>query len=274
VVLVSIDKKRIEDSYDNQAETYQGWKGYAKLLLRDIKVPDNPICLDIGCGDGLTTFGLYEFYDMKGEIHGVDISQKMIDKANDTQKKIGYDKIRFIKGDAESLDYPDNMFDVVISSFTFQFLPDKLKALREMYRVLKPSGCMALFFPAGKGFQEFQIECFNLFRMIMKKYPGFTRLRDVLAEYDEMHLSLEEFQKMIVGVGFTGLDFFGKHRVEYFDFKEYFSLNPYPVDLMFAVPFEFRDRVKEEIFSEVERSSDLKRFKLTRYFIQGTAKKP
>ena len=44
------------------------------------------------------------------------------------------------KGDAENLEYPDSMFDVVISNMSFQFLPDKQRALKEMYRVLKPGG--------------------------------------------------------------------------------------------------------------------------------------
>ncbi len=271
MILVSIDKKRIEESYDLHAENYQGWKEAAKILLRDIKIPINPTGLDIGCGDGLTTIGLYEYCNKQGQIYGVDISQKMIDKAHEMQRQLGYDSIRFSKGDAESLDFPSNMFDVLISTFTFQFFPDKLKALREMHRVLKPGGYLGLFFPAGKDFQK---ESLELLRIVAKRHPKFIEVNSVLKEYEEMHVTLEEFQDMLKEVKLTILDIFGKYRINYVNPAKYLTENPYPLDLFYAIPVEFKEHMKNEVLDEMVRLSDTRGFKLTFYFIQGLAQKP
>jgi ubiquinone/menaquinone biosynthesis C-methylase UbiE len=270
---LSIDKKRIEESYDLQAENYRGWREAAKQLLRDIKIPDNPTGLDIGSGDGQTTIGLYEHYNKQGTIYGVDLSQKMVDKANEAKKKLGYDSIQFIKGDAESLDFPNNMFDVVISTFTFQFFPDKLKALREMHRVLKPGGYLGLFFPAN-ACSGFQHESLELFKMVAERNPKYSGVCSVLREYGGMHVSLEEFHDMLREVGFAGLDVFGKHRIYYLDPVKYLAENAYPVDLFYSVPIEFREGMRAEVLDEMVKRCDPRGFKLTFYFIQGLVQKP
>ena len=138
-----ISKKRIEETYNLQAENYKGSRQVAKLLLRDMQIPPNPTGLGIGCGDGVTTFELYDQCGKQGKVIGVDISQKMVEKAFENGRRLGYEDVRFMKMDAESLDFPDNMFDIVMSLFTFQFLPDKLKGFKGNVQSLearRPSG--------------------------------------------------------------------------------------------------------------------------------------
>jgi ubiquinone/menaquinone biosynthesis C-methylase UbiE len=266
-----INKKHIEESYDEQAESYKTIQGMVKSLLRDIDFPLNPTCLDIGCGDGVTTFELYEKCNHHGQIYGVDISKKMIEKASENKIKLGCKEVSFLKGDAESLDFPDDMFDVVMSLNTFQFLPNKLLALKEMYRVLKPEGLLVLQHPAGK---EFYKELYDLFWMIGERHREFNRLRDVLVEYSEMHDTLEEFLDRVYSVGFTDLSFFGMHRVFYKNPRTVSFSCPYPVDWLLSVPKESRDQVKAEVINEMEKLSGSYGFKLTHYQIQGSAKKP
>lgn len=271
VINVHINKKRIEESYNFQAENYRGSKQIAELLLRDMQIPSNPIGLDIGCGDGVTTFALYENCNKQGQIYGLDISQRMVEKASENKRKLGYNDINFIKGDAESLNFPDNMFDVVISLYTFQFFPDKLKALKEMYRVLRPGGRLGLYFPAGK---EFQREIFEIFKKIEKRHLELCQLNHVMKEYGEMHIKLEEFQDLLGFVGFTGLDVLGRHRIYYVNPKNHLEQNPYPVDLLLTIPIEFREQIKNEVNNEMDGLSDHRGFKLTFYNIQAYAQRP
>ncbi len=101
---------------------------------------DNYI-LDLGCGAGRTTFGLYKLGYKN--IIGVDIAENLVDYA----KKYSNDKnirIDFEVGDATQLRFADNTFDAVIFSYNgMQCIPgeeNRKKVLKEVYRVLKPNG--------------------------------------------------------------------------------------------------------------------------------------
>jgi ubiquinone/menaquinone biosynthesis C-methylase UbiE len=238
-------------------------------VLRDIQLPSNPVALDIGCGDGITTIALYERCDKQGTVYGIDIAQRMIDKSNENQRKAGYGDIRFMKMDAESLDFPDEMFDVVMSLFTLQFLPDKRKALSEILRVLKRGGRLGLFVPAG----NMQYESLEIFRRVSERHPELTRLVSVLHEYEQMHLNLEGFQDLLASVGFSGLDIFGRHRIFFEEAMKYLETNPYPADLLLSVPPELRKQIRGEVADEMAAISDPRGFKLTYYNIMGYAQK-
>jgi len=108
---------------------------YAKYLNIHDKI------LDIGCGAGRTTFGLYDM-DYHN-ITGMDLSDKMIAAA----KKIAQDKgveISFIAENACALPFDDNIFNAAIFSANgIMTIPTKemrQKAFNEIYRVLKPGG--------------------------------------------------------------------------------------------------------------------------------------
>jgi SAM-dependent methyltransferase len=194
----------------------------------------------------------------------------MIDKSIENQRREGYSGIRFMKMDAESLDFPDEMFDVVITLFTLQFIPDKLRALGEIFRVLKPGGRLGLFVPAG----NMQAESLEVFRRVSGRHPELTRLGPVIEEYEQMHINLEEMHGMLNLVGFTGLDMFGRHRIIFEEPRKYLETNPYPVDLLLAVPSELREQIRGEVVEEMVSLSDLGGFKLTYYNILGYAQKP
>jgi ubiquinone/menaquinone biosynthesis C-methylase UbiE len=90
--------------------------------------------LEVGIGTGRNL----KFYSSRCSVTGIDISEKMLDKAK--IKACGMSNITLLLMDAEQLKFPDNNFDFVISTFTLCSIPDPLKALKEMRRVLKPSG--------------------------------------------------------------------------------------------------------------------------------------
>jgi ubiquinone/menaquinone biosynthesis C-methylase UbiE len=98
--------------------------------------------LDLGCGIGGATFPLAEVVGANGLAAGVDISSAMIEvarrRANDRAK------IEFRVGEATAIPYPDKFFDVARSERVFLYLPDRLAAIQEMKRVVKPGGLVCL----------------------------------------------------------------------------------------------------------------------------------
>lgn len=118
---------------------HQLWPAQERLLQSADLQPEEKV-LDISCGTGLVTFPIAEAIGPKGRVTGVDLSEKMIEKATVAAKEDGFSNVSFRHMDAEELDLPDTSFDVAINSLGSMYYPDPDKAFREMYRVLKPGG--------------------------------------------------------------------------------------------------------------------------------------
>jgi SAM-dependent methyltransferase len=71
---------------------------------------------------------------------GVDMTPEMLDKARKNTEQGGYENVEFRLGEIENLPAADNSVDVVISNCVINLVPDKARAFREAYRVLKPGG--------------------------------------------------------------------------------------------------------------------------------------
>jgi SAM-dependent methyltransferase len=100
--------------------------------------------LDIGSGAGLDALAAARMVGAEGRVAGIDVTQAMIDKAGANLSLLGLKNVTFQVAEAESLPFPDNDFDVVISNGVFNLTLDKAQALREAHRVLKPGGRLLL----------------------------------------------------------------------------------------------------------------------------------
>ena len=98
--------------------------------------------LDIGCGTGIVTRLVREAVGSEGSVAGVDINPGMLAVAE--QQTPG---IEWYRAGADGLPLPDTSFDLVLSQLSLQFFPDRLAALREAHRVLRPGGRIAVNVP-------------------------------------------------------------------------------------------------------------------------------
>ncbi len=92
--------------------------------------------LEVGIGTGQSI----DFYNKDAKVIGIDFSEKMLDKAEEKLAKSGKKNITLKQMDAENLDFKDNSFDYVVTSCVFCSVPNPMKGLKELRRVLKPTG--------------------------------------------------------------------------------------------------------------------------------------
>ena len=96
--------------------------------------------VDIGAGAGIDSLIAAKFVGGDGEVVGVDMTPAMLARARQSAREAGNENVRFVEGQAEELPVEDEWADVVISNGVLNLVPDKIGAVKEMYRVLKPGG--------------------------------------------------------------------------------------------------------------------------------------
>ncbi len=116
------------------------WRRAAVRLL-DLRADER--ALDLCCGTGEVVFALAR-YSAAGEITGLDVSEAMIRRAQGKQPSGGGGRIRWIAGDAVRTGLGDQSFDAITCAFGLRNIPDRLAALREMSRLLRPGGRAAI----------------------------------------------------------------------------------------------------------------------------------
>lgn len=104
------------------------------------QIGEGEAVLDIGCGAGVDTIVAAMMAGPTGRVIGIDLVPEMLAQARENAKMMGLRNVTYVETSAEKMPFPDADFDVVISNGVFNLIPDKVGALAEAFRVLKPSG--------------------------------------------------------------------------------------------------------------------------------------
>lgn len=96
--------------------------------------------LDLGSGAGFDCFLAAAQVGAVGRVIGVDMTPQMVAKARENARKGGYENVEFRLGEIEQLPVGKAEVDVIMSNCVINLVPDKGRAFREAFRVLKPGG--------------------------------------------------------------------------------------------------------------------------------------
>ncbi len=131
--------KRADEFGDARYTDMQGEKRGNWTRLIEAHLPEKrPLrALDLGTGAGFFSFLLR---DLGCEVTGIDYSEEMLNNAHKNAERLGYPDIRFLRMDAQSLEFEDGSFDFIFTRNVTWTLPDPAKAYAEMLRVLTPGG--------------------------------------------------------------------------------------------------------------------------------------
>lgn len=139
--------------------------------------PDAIAILDVGCGTGRLLRRAREAFP-QAQLVGVDAAPGMVEAA---RQKAGGD-IDFVLGEVESLDAPDESFDLVFTTLSFHHWSDQRAGLRQVHRVMRPGGMFLL--------------CDLVLQPWMVPFVVAARVRD------RTH-TLSEFRGLLTDAGFT-----------------------------------------------------------------------
>jgi SAM-dependent methyltransferase len=112
---------------------------FAPIVADAAAVATGDRVLDVACGTGVLTREVAGRAGGRGEVVGLDVSPGMLTVARERSSTIAWQE-----GAAESLPFPDQRFDAVVSQFGLMFFQDRRAAIREMRRVLRPGGRLAI----------------------------------------------------------------------------------------------------------------------------------
>jgi arsenite methyltransferase len=101
--------------------------------------------IDLGSGAGIDVFLSAKRVSKEGRVIGIDMTDEMLERATRNAKEGGYTNVEFRKGDIEeTIPVDENSADVVISNCVINLTTDKVKAFKEIHRILKNGGRMVI----------------------------------------------------------------------------------------------------------------------------------
>ncbi|MEO8620976.1 MAG: arsenite methyltransferase [bacterium] len=105
---------------------------------------EGEIVLDLGSGGGIDVLLSAKRVGPTGKAYGLDMTDDMLDLANENKARAGATNVEFLRGHIESIPLPRNSVDVIISNCVINLSGDKRAVLAEAFRVLKPGGRFAV----------------------------------------------------------------------------------------------------------------------------------
>jgi demethylmenaquinone methyltransferase/2-methoxy-6-polyprenyl-1,4-benzoquinol methylase len=169
--------------------------------------------LDLAGGTGDLAAKFSRMVGEQGQVVLADINDSMLKMGREKLRDHGIvGNISYVQANAEALPFPDNYFDCITISFGLRNVTDKDKALRSMFRVLKPGGRLLvlefskpLLEPLSKAYDAYSFHVLPKIGELVVKDPESYRY---LAESIRMHPDQETLKGMMGAAGFENVNYF------------------------------------------------------------------
>lgn len=250
-------------------ERFMGrWSRMAGQEFLDwLALPANLRWLDVGCGTGAFT-ELLIARCAPTQVDGIDPSEDQIVYAR--QRK-GAERARLRSGDAQALPYGDGEFDAAIMALVISFVPDPVKAVSEMRRVLKPGGTAAAYIwdlTGKEGFTQWpMIAALGRLGQPAVQNPG------------QIHSTVSSLRNIFEAAGLTGIETRPINiEVSYADFEDYWAsqtgLSTPAVQMVRKLPPADVERLQDDLRQSLPRRDGRIVYPARANAIKGTVPNP
>ena len=249
------------DCYDHPANTF--WARYGRRTIERLRLTRGTHLLDVCCGSGASAIPAAEIVGASGYVVGVDLAENLLELARAKAKERALENIEFRSGDLTQLPFDEGSFDVAVCVFGIFFVPDMQVALRELKRVVRTGGRLAITTWGPRFFEPANSAFWNSIRSVRpdlyKDFNPWDRISDVdavrslfvAADLPEVEVvaeagsqpmnSPEDWWAMIMGSGYRGtveqLSSLDRERVhrENVDFIQQTSLRSVEANVVYAM---------------------------------------
>jgi ubiquinone/menaquinone biosynthesis C-methylase UbiE len=249
------------DYYDHPANTF--WSRYGRRTVERLGLAPGARVLDVCCGSGASAIPAAEIVGSGGSVVRVDLAENLLELARAKAKTRALENIDFRTGDLTNLSFADDTFDTVVCVFGVFFVPDMESALRELKRVARTGGRLAITTWGPRFFEPATSAFWNSVRQVRPDlYKGFNpwdricevdQLRallnaaglpdsQIVAESDSQPInSPDDWWAMILGSGYRGtVDQLSaaereQVRIENFDFIQQNSVRSLESNVVYAI---------------------------------------
>lgn len=217
-------KQRVAE-YFNQRTEYDAEGAFhpriAQRLVEYASLSGDQTVLDVGTGTGLAAIAMAQQLAPEGWVVGVDLSVGMLEQAKRKIEALKLGNITLQLRDAETLNFPDNTFDLVLCSSALVYLTDIPKALHCWHRCLKPGGKIGFH-----GFSEHAFTASVLTQKVAQRYGISLVFNQPTGTFEKCYALLET-------AGFDAIEIYTEQFGNYISLEvAEKSWNPHPVNPM------------------------------------------
>lgn len=257
-----MELQRIKEIYEKTAEKYDELVTPCRMcqfltLIHELNLKGNERVLEVGSGPGALSIELGKLL-RRGEVIGIDISESMVKLAAQKASELALQNVKFLVGNALSLEFPNESFDIVVTSQLLHWVPDVRQFLSEIHRVLKADGKMGLISPTP----EVYVEVRQAYQKIMEKYKKYDEGTKIQEMIGVKIYSEKETRELLNSAGFTIIKNFVMNFKEPVTPETYIKRIDAITDEKYLdpLPKAVRNLAKEELMDELAKLSkdDLK----------------
>jgi SAM-dependent methyltransferase len=139
--------------------------------------------LDVCCGSGASAIPAAVCVGSTGQVLAIDLAESLLQLGRQKAQQQGLNHIEFRNGNFESLGLPDESFDAIVCVFGIFFVPDMVAGIRELLRMLRPGGKMAITSWGEKVFEPANRVFWDAVRMerpdLVKQFTPWDRIREL-----------------------------------------------------------------------------------------------
>jgi arsenite methyltransferase len=226
------------------------WSSYfGAVLLDKVKFKKDAVILDIGCGTGFPLIEIAQRFGETSTVYGIDPWSAALNRVKTKLEIMNICNVKLIEGEAESLSFENNSFDLIVSNNGINNVKDPLRVMKESFRILKNNGQLVYTVNLPETMNEF----YNIFRQCLKEYNLNNEMTLLEAHILSKRKTMQMNTNMITGSGFLIEDITtGDFRMRFIDASAMF--NHYFIKIAFLDSWKkiLPEDMHYKIFSSLE----------------------